>query len=99
MIKQWVNGFIACSLICLTASTSYGGDGDAKNEAKKEKLKIILLFGQSNMVGMPDVRTAWYLTQPQWEPPRDVVVKKSEYFDWNSYQTPCRNIQLYCRNL
>jgi len=57
----------------------------AEKKLKKEKLQIVLLLGQSNMVGLSDVRTGWYLTQPQYVPPREVAVMKTRYFDWNFY--------------
>lgn len=56
------------------------------NEAKKinkKKLQIVFLFGQSNMVGMAEVKTAWYLTQPQYIPPKDIALRKSEIFNWS----------------
>jgi hypothetical protein len=56
-----------------------------KAPIKQEKLQIVFLFGQSNMVGLADVRTAWYLTQPQYAPPRELVVKKSPNFDWGNF--------------
>ena len=57
----------------------------AAKKIKKEKLQIVLCLGQSNMVGLSDARTAWYLTQPQYIPPRDVTVMKSRFFNWNFY--------------
>jgi hypothetical protein len=54
----------------------------AQEPIKKEKLQIVFCFGQSNMVGLGDVNTAWYLTQPQWQPPREAVVKKTRFFEW-----------------
>lgn len=57
---------------------------------KKEKLQIVFCFGQSNMVGLADVKTAWYLTQPQYVPPRDACLTKSRYFDWNFYWSGVR---------
>ena len=52
---------------------------------KKEKLQIVFCFGQSNMVGLASAETAWYLTQPQYIPPKEIAVKKTRYFDWNFY--------------
>ena len=52
---------------------------------KKEKLQIVICLGQSNMVGVADVKTAWYLTQPQYVPPREACLTKSRFFDWNFY--------------
>jgi hypothetical protein len=50
----------------------------------KDKLQIVFLMGQSNMVGLADIGTSWYLTQPLYVPPRDLMLKKSESFDWNN---------------
>jgi len=57
---------------------------------KKEKLQIVICLGQSNMVGLADVKTAWYLTQPQYVPPREACLTKSRYFDWNFYWSGVR---------
>lgn len=57
---------------------------------KKEKLQIVFCLGQSNMVGLADVKTAWYLTQSQYVPPRDACLTKSRYFDWNFYWSGAR---------
>ena len=72
---------VAASLI------GFAGSSLAAEKApiKKEKLQIVFLFGQSNMVGLADARTAWYLTQPQYAPPREVVVKKSRHFTWKNF--------------
>jgi hypothetical protein len=62
--------------------------GAPPTEAKplaKEKLQIVFLLGQSNMVGLADIGTSWYLTQPQYVPPREEFMKKSESFDWNNF--------------
>ena len=50
---------LAASLFFLPAVTG------AAEEAplKKEKLQIVFCFGQSNMVGVADVKTAWYLSE------------------------------------
>lgn len=64
-----------------------------KNPLKKEKLQIVFCFGQSNMVGLADVKTAWYLTQPQYIPPRDVATMKTRYFDWNFYWSGAKRYQ------
>ena len=37
------------------------------------------------MVGLADIGTAWYLTQPQYVPPRDMLMKKAEIFDWSDF--------------
>ena len=47
-----------------------------------QPLKIVFLMGQSNMVGMAKIDTAWYLTQPQYHPPREAMVKRSKTYDW-----------------
>lgn len=57
---------------------------------KKEKLQIVFCFGQSNMVGLAAVPTAWYMTQPPYVPPKDLTVKKTRYFDWNFYWSGAR---------
>lgn len=62
------------------------------NPLRKEKLQIVFCFGQSNMVGLADVKTTWYLTQPQYIPPREMAVKKSRFFNWNFYWSGVR----YC---
>lgn len=62
----------------------------AEAPLKKEKLQIVFCFGQSNMVGVADVKTAWYLTQPQYVPPREACLTKSRFFDWNFYWSGVR---------
>lgn len=57
---------------------------------KKEKLQIVFCLGQSNMVGVADVKTAWYLTQPQYVPPREACLAQSRFFDWNFYWSGVR---------
>ena len=52
---------------------------------KKEKLQIVFCFGQSNMVGLAAVPTAWYITQPPYVPPKEVALQKSRFFDYNFY--------------
>lgn len=52
---------------------------------KKEKLQIVFCFGQSNMVGLAAVPTAWYLTQPAYVPPKEIVTKKSRYLDFGNF--------------
>ena len=65
-------------LFALLAAATFVGleswsSADKKPAIKKEKLQIIFLFGQSYMVGLADARTAWYLTQPPYVPPREVA--------------------------
>lgn len=57
----------------------------AQQKIKKEKLQIVFCFGQSNMVGLATVPTAWYMTQPPYVPPREQSIAKTRYFDWNFY--------------
>ena len=52
---------------------------------KKEKLQIVFLLGQSNMVGLADIGTSWYLTQPQYVPPKEELMKKTDVFEWNNF--------------
>ena len=70
-----------CSLAILLA---LGSPLHAEDAAKPsgQPLKIVFLLGQSNMVGMAKVDTAWYLTQPQYQPPREAMVKRSKTYDW-----------------
>ena len=56
----------------------------ADSMVRKEKLQIVFLFGQSNMVGLADPMTAWYLTQPAWVPPCEVAMGKPEALDWKT---------------
>jgi len=56
-----------------------------KKPLKKEKLQIVFCLGQSNMVGLSDAGTAWYLSQPQFIPPREMALEKSRFFNWNFY--------------
>ena len=62
----------------------------AETPIKKEKLQIVFCFGQSNMVGLADPSTAWYLTQPQYVPPREPLEEKTRFFDWNFYWSGVR---------
>lgn len=64
--------------------------GAAETKLKKEKLQIVFCFGQSNMVGLADVSTAWYMTQPTYIPPREASLLKPRYFDWNFYWSGIR---------
>ena len=45
------------------------------------------------MVGLASVPTAWYMTQPQYVPPREATVLESRYFDWNFYWSGARYYQ------
>jgi len=74
--------------LCLTLSAC--SVITAETLLKKEKLQIVFCFGQSNMVGLADPSTAWYLTQPQYVPPREQTVQQTRYFDWNFYWSGVR---------
>ena len=88
-----MRGIIPMRLITLLAAAAFVSflgiaslsSAAEKAPIKKEKLQIVFLFGQSNMVGLADARTAWYLTQPQYAPPRELVVQKSRHFDWGNF--------------
>jgi len=54
----------------------------AETKLKKEKLQIVFLMGQSNMVGLAEPDTAVYLMESAYVPPKDFVTKRSEFFDW-----------------
>lgn len=70
--------------IPLLAAALFSTNATGQDRIKKEKLQIVFCFGQSNMVGLADVRTAWYLTQPSYVPPRELILEKTEKFDWNN---------------
>jgi hypothetical protein len=72
----------ASSVSFLTASASAG---ESQAPIKKEKLQIVFCFGQSNMVGLAAVPTAWYLTGPTYLPPKEVALQKTRFFDYNFY--------------
>ncbi len=80
---------VALVATCATLTTTAA----AAEKIKKEKLQIVFCFGQSNMVGLAAVPTAWYMTQPQYVPPREATVVKTRYFDWNFYWTGARYYQ------
>lgn len=73
-------GLIACTHAVDAADTPI----------KKEKLQIVFCFGQSNMVGLAQTPTAWYMLQPQYVPPKEAAVYKPRYFDWNFYWSGVR---------
>jgi len=57
----------------------------ASAEADNKKLKIVFMMGQSNMVGYAAPETAWYLTQPAYQPPAELGTYKPRFFNWNHY--------------
>lgn len=81
---------LSCAAIVLSLSFPAVAETAAGPLLKKEKLQIVFCFGQSNMVGLADPTTAWYLTQPQYVPPREETVKKTRFFDWNFYWSGVR---------
>ncbi len=78
---------VALVAACTTLSST------AAEKVKKEKLQIVFCLGQSNMVGLAAVPTAWYMTQPQYVPPREATILKTQYFDWNFYWSGARYYQ------
>ena len=87
IMRRRLSASLVATTFVVFASLSSAGE---KPAIKKTKLQIVFLFGQSNMVGLADARTAWYLTQPQYIPPREVAVMKSRFFDWNFYWSGLR---------
>ncbi|MDT8390346.1 MAG: sialate O-acetylesterase [Lentisphaeria bacterium] len=69
-------------LALLMASTSLMADDKTEG---KQKLKIVLLMGQSNMVGYAHPSTAWYLTQPMYVPPAKTATVHGRYFNWDEF--------------
>lgn len=70
---------LPCLFACLVSLPA-----GAEQKLKKDKLQIVFLMGQSNMVGLANPSTAVYLTEPAYVPPKDIVSQKSEFFDWNN---------------
>ena len=83
----------AVALVAACTTLTSTSTATAAEKIKKEKLQIVFCFGQSNMVGLASVPTAWYMTQPQYVPPREATVIKSRYFDWNFYWSGARYYQ------
>jgi alpha-galactosidase len=81
------------SLAVVLVTSSLSPAAESTEPLKKEKLQIVFCFGQSNMVGLAAVPTAWYLTQPPYVPPKDLTVKKTRFFDWNFYWSGARYYQ------
>lgn len=69
----------------LLLSFTISASAEEAKPLKKEKLQIVFLLGQSNMVGLAEIGTSWYLTQPQYVPPRELLMQKSDSFDWNNF--------------
>lgn len=72
-------------LVCIALLMSFINLNADEKAEKNKKLKIVLLMGQSNMVGYSRPETAWYLTQPMYVPPDKLATYKPRYFDWGFY--------------
>ena len=72
------------ALAALLAGSTHTADAADKAENNK-KLKVILMMGQSNMVGYFNPSTAWYLTQPIYVAPPKTATAKTENFDWGCF--------------
>lgn len=75
-MKTLITTCLLTALVALSAA--------AEEKVKKEKLQIVFLMGQSNMVGLADTRTAQYLLEPSYMPPKELVTEKTPMFDWNN---------------
>ncbi len=84
MIIHPLKRIVAASVLLIAASTASSAIA-AETPLKKEKLQIVFLMGQSNMVGLAEIGTSWYLTQPQYVPPKDLLMKKSASFEWENF--------------
>ena len=73
------------ALAALAASCVRIADAVTKVPTSKKKLKIVVLMGQSNMVGYAHPRTAWYLTRPVYSPPPKVATVKTERYSGGSF--------------
>lgn len=72
-------------LILTTAALLVGtAHADEPKPIKKEKLQIVFLFGQSNMVGLADIKTAQYALEPQYVPPKDFCLRRPEMMEWGT---------------
>lgn len=72
---------MACVALLVTSSTL---SADEKAQGK-ERLKIVFLMGQSNMVGYYHPSTAWYLTQPIYAPPTEAAMVHDPNFNWDNF--------------
>lgn len=57
----------------------------ADETADKRRLKVVVLIGQSNMVGYAHPSTAWYLTRPLYVPPEKTATVKSKDFNQSQF--------------
>ena len=67
---------LACLALLVTNASLAAGE----KTGSKKKLKVVVLMGQSNMVGYAHPRTAWYLTQPIYAPPSKTATVKSRLY-------------------
>jgi hypothetical protein len=81
---------VMMALMALSLAAGCQATGTTAPKLKKEKLQIVFCFGQSNMVGLADVSTAWYMTQPTYIPPREATLLKPRFFNWNFYWSGIR---------
>jgi hypothetical protein len=70
------------ALTILVTSASLSAGEKAENS---KKLKVVLLMGQSNMVGYSRPGTAWYLTQPMYLPPAEMATAKSRFYNGGNF--------------
>lgn len=64
--------FIACPML-------------SAEEGQGKKLKVVFMMGQSNMVGYANPKTAWYITQPTYVPPKELGTYKPRFYNGNHY--------------
>jgi len=76
--------FYLAALTVFITSCAYTGE-IAKVPTNPKKLKVVVLMGQSNMVGYANPRTAWYLTQPLYAPPPKVAEVKSDGYNSSQF--------------
>jgi len=58
-----------CGVLCLLAVVAMEfANASAAEKIKKEKLQVFIMLGQSNMVGLADIRTFQYLLQEPYSP-------------------------------
>ncbi len=74
------NLLLAATAVLLITGTSHA----EAPKIKKEKLQIVFLFGQSNMVGLADIKTAQYALEPQYVPPKEYCLQRSEIMEWGT---------------
>ena len=71
-------------LALITAAICIGTAHADESKIKKEKLQIVFLFGQSNMVGLADIKTAQYALEPQYAPPKEYCLRRSKIMEWGT---------------